>query len=120
MGEETCFALVTVYGSALMTTKPFLAPMHLFLDKYTLPLFRTVKRALDDWVSHKKENHEALDHYLEVKLNFFFSNVLCWCFYVMRLAQSLERMNALFENPASRRCVNPWSSLLRCVGGCAR
>ena len=82
--------------------------MQLYLDEFSLPLYRAAKRAIDDWLLNKAEGREPVDKHFEVKLNFFFSDFVRWCFFAMRLDQTLERFSTWSVNPMARRAANPW------------
>ena len=85
---------------------PYQTPVHLHLDVYALAAFRTVRRAVTDWLETK--GRSGINRYFKVKLEFFFSDLLRLTLFNMRLAQCLERMCTEVSMPGGRVAANLW------------
>ena len=54
---------------------PARKPAYINLDPFALSIFRTVRRATDDWLESKAADQEEVDKYLVAKVGFVFSDL---------------------------------------------
>ena len=50
-----------------MSQGPFQAPQYLCYDAYALGIYRTVRKAVDDWLEAKAAAEENVERFLAVK-----------------------------------------------------
>ena len=89
---------------------PFAEPQYLCYDTYALNLFRTIRRAVDDWIEAKAAASDPVERFFLVKLGFAFTDLRRFSHFAMRSAQFLEAIVPAHRNlfDKTRKEVNPW------------
>ena len=89
---------------------PFAEPQYLCYDTYALGLYRTVRRAVDDWIDAKAAAPDPVERFFLVKLGFAFTDLRRFSHFAMRSAQFLEAIVPAHRNlfDKTRKEVNLW------------
>ena len=85
---------------------PFRNQDHLSFDAFTRPMFKTVQRAVDDWLADQEEADKPVDKSFAAKVNFNFSDLTRWAFFNRRLVQTLHKLNP--NAPPAYVEASPW------------
>lgn len=90
-----------------MFSHPYVVASYLHLDGQALTLFRTVLRAVSDWLEAKESEGVKVSRWFAIKLGFTFSDLLRSACVNMRMVQSLERQAGKLKFDVSRTSINP-------------